>query len=210
MGAFYKGRHAGVGAHCAALSFNGNKMMTTSGGGMLVSNDKAIIDKARYLSTQARQPVAHYEHVEIGYNYRLSNVCAAIGVGQLEQIESKVEKRRAHFDRYVDAFSKYDGMDFMPEPEGYRSTRWLTCMTLSKDMKVTRDDVQAACDAANIEVRALWNPMHKQPVFKGNKMIGGAVCEDLFERGLCLPSGSGMPVSDQKRVIDVIKSVIDG
>ena len=210
VGAFYNGRHAGSGSHCAILSFNGNKMMTTSGGGMLISNDKEIVDKARYLSTQARQPVIHYEHIDIGYNYRLSNVCAAIGVGQLEQIESKVDKRRAHFERYVQAFSKYSGIDFMPEPEGYRSTRWLTCLTLSKEMKTSRHDIQAACDAAEIEVRPLWKPMHMQPVFKGAKMIGGRVCEDLFNRGLCLPSGSGMPESDQERVIDVIKSVIDG
>ena len=209
VGAFYNGRHAGSGSHCAILSFNGNKMMTTSGGGMLISNNKEIVDKARYLSTQARQPVIHYEHTEIGYNYRLSNVCAAIGVGQLEQIESKVKKRRAHFDRYVEAFADTLGIEFMPEPEGYRSTRWLTCIAFSKEMSITRHDVQAACDAAEIEVRPLWKPMHMQPVFKGSKMIGGSVCEDLFERGMCLPSGSGMPVTDQNRVIDVIKSVIE-
>ena len=208
VGAFYKGRHAGSGAHCAILSFNGNKMMTTSGGGMLLSNDKDIVDKARYLSTQARQPVIHYEHTEIGYNYRLSNVCAAIGVGQLEQIESKVEKRRAHFSRYAEAFANIAGIEFMPEPEEYRSSRWLTCLTFSKEMSITRHDIQAACDKAEIEVRPLWKPMHMQPVFKDTKMIGGSVCEDLFERGMCLPSGSGMPVSDQNRVIEVIKSSI--
>ena len=209
VGAFYNGRHAGTGSHCAILSFNGNKIITTSGGGMLISNNKDIVDQARYLSTQARQPVIHYEHIDIGYNYRLSNVCAAIGVGQLEQIESKVEKRRAHFNRYVKAFSKSEGIEFMPEPTGYRSTRWLTCLTLSPDMETTRHDIQEACDAAEIEVRPLWKPMHMQPVFKTAKMIGGSVCEDLFERGLCLPSGSGMPISDQDRVIDVIKSVIE-
>ena len=210
VGAFYHGRHAGSGSHSAIYSFNGNKMMTTSGGGMLVSNNKDVVERAKYLSTQARQPVIHYEHTELGYNYRLSNVCAAIGVGQLEQIESKVEKRRAHFDRYVEAFSETSGIEFMPEPEGYRSTRWLTCLTLSKDMPITRHEIQAACNAAEIEVRPLWKPMHMQPVFKGVKMVGGAVSEDLFDRGLCLPSGSGMPVSDQMRVIDVIKSVING
>lgn len=209
VGAFYNGRHAGSGSHCAILSFNGNKMMTTSGGGMLISNDKEIVDKARYLSTQARQPVTHYEHTEIGYNYRLSNVCAAIGVGQLEQIESKVKKRRDHFKRYVEAFADTSGIEFMPEPKGYRSTRWLTCLTFSKEMNITRHDVQAACDAAEIEVRPLWKPMHMQPIFKGTRMIGGSVCEDLFERGMCLPSGSGMPVKDQERIIDVIKSVIE-
>jgi len=208
IGAFYKGRHAGNGAHCAILSFNGNKMITTSGGGMLMSDDKTIVDRARYLSTQARQPVLHYEHIEIGYNYRLSNVCAAIGVGQLEQIEEKIEKRRAHFNRYVEAFSDNAGIEFMPEPEEYRSTRWLTCMTLSKDMKTNQHDIKAACDKAEIEVRPLWKPMHMQPVFKGHKMIGGTVCEDLFERGLCLPSGSGMSAQDQSRVINVIRSAI--
>ena len=136
-------------------------------------------------------------------------MCAAIGVGQLEQIESKVEKRRAHYDRYVEAFSSNEGVEFMPEPEGYRSTRWLTCLTLSKGLKATRHDIQEACNAAEIEVRPLWKPMHMQPVFEGVKMIGGAVSEDLFARGLCLPSGSGMPESDQQRVIDVIKSVLD-
>jgi len=209
LGAFYKNRHAGMGSHCAILSFNGNKMITTSGGGMLVSNDEELIEKARYLSTQARQPVAHYEHIDIGYNYRLSNVCAAIGVGQLEQIESKVEKRRTIFKRYVEAFSDFKGIEFMPEPEGYRSTRWLTCLTISKDMKATRQDIHAACAIVDIEARPLWKPMHLQPVFQGVKMIGGAVCQDLFDRGLCLPSGSGMSVSDQDRVIDVIKSVIN-
>lgn len=209
VGAFYKGRHAGSGSHCAILSFNGNKMMTTSGGGMLISNDKNVVDQARYLSTQARQSVPHYEHIDIGYNYRLSNVCAAIGVGQLEQIESKVEKRRAHFDRYVTAFSNYEGIDFMPEPESYRSTRWLTCLTLSEKMKVTRYDIQTVCEAAEIEVRPLWKPMHMQPVFQGTKMIGGEVCETLFERGLCLPSGSGMSESAQSRVIEVIISKIE-
>lgn len=209
LGALYKGRHAGTGSHCAILSFNGNKMITTSGGGMLVSNDISNIEKARYLSTQARQPVPHYEHIDIGYNYRLSNVCAAIGVGQLEQIESKVQKRRDIFDRYVTALSRYKGIEFMPEPEGYRSTRWLTCLTISKEMKATPRDIHAACDSQQIEVRPLWKPMHMQPVFQGSKIVGGAVCENLFETGLCLPSGSGMSMKDQDRVIDVIKGVIE-
>lgn len=208
VGAFYKGKHAGIGSHCAILSFNGNKMITTSGGGMLVSDNPELVEKARYLSTQARQPVAHYEHIDIGYNYRLSNVCAAIGVGQLEQIEDKVARRRSIFDRYSEALSSIKGIEFMPEPDGYRSSRWLSCLTLSKDMTVSRDDILDACSAAEIEVRPLWKPMHMQPVFKGHKMIGGSVCEDLFERGLCLPSGSGMIRRDQDRVIDVIMTAI--
>jgi len=210
LGAFYKGRHAGNGGRAAILSFNGNKMITTSGGGMLISDDKGLIDQARYLSTQARQPTVHYEHTEIGYNYRLSNISAAIGIGQLEQIEDKVAARRAHFERYKNAFADIEGIHFMPEPNGYRSTRWLTCLTLDHGMSATRHDVQAACDAAEIEVRPLWKPMHLQPVFADAPRVGGAVCEDLFDRGLCLPSGSGMPASDQGRVIDAIRQVLVG
>ena len=209
VGAFFHGRHAGSGSYIAILSFNGNKIITTSGGGMLLTNDEKVAERTRYLATQARQPQVHYEHTEIGYNYRLSNVCAAIGVGQLEMIEDKVSKRRAHFDRYVAAFSDIEGVDFMPEPPGYRSSRWLTCLTFSKDLNVTRHHVQAACDASEIEVRPLWKPMHMQPVFKDVKMLGGAVCEDLFDRGMCLPSGSGMSTSEQERVISTIKWALE-
>ncbi len=209
LGAFHGKRHSGAGGRASILSFNGNKMITTSGGGMLLSDDKAFIDKARYLSTQAREPVVHYEHVELGYNYRMSNVCAAIGVGQLEQIEDKVAKRRAHFDRYAAAFSKFDFIDFMPEPEDRRSSRWLTCMTLRGDGPVTRHEVQEACDAAEIEVRPLWKPMHMQPVFEGSRFVGPGLCEDLFKRGLCLPSGSGMTESEQSKVIETMSKLFE-
>jgi pyridoxal phosphate-dependent aminotransferase EpsN len=202
LGAKYKGRHAGAGAKSTILSFNGNKIITTSGGGMLLSDDKAIIDKARFLSTQAREPEIHYEHKEIGYNYRLSNVCAAIGVGQLEMIEQKVDRRRAIFDCYVSAFAGLPGVSFMPEPGWSRCTRWLTAMTIDPSKAGTdRHRLLKACSDADIEVRPLWKPMHMQPVFAGSAFVGTGVCETLFDTGLCLPSGSGMTAAEQDRVI---------
>lgn len=210
LGAKYNGRHAGTGGHSAILSFNGNKMITTSGGGMLISDNQDVVDQARYLSTQAREPVVHYEHVNIGYNYRLSNVCAAIGVGQLEQIESKVARRRAIFDRYVEAFADLALISFMPEPQGRRSTRWLTCISVDEDSDSSSAEIQAACDDANIEVRPLWKPMHMQPVFAGTRFVGRGFCEDLFVKGLCLPSGSGMTDEQQHRVIDTVRQSIEG
>ncbi len=205
LGAICNGNHAGKGARASILSFNGNKIITTSGGGMLLSDEKAFVDRARYLSTQARQPVLHYEHVDIGYNYRLSNISAAIGVGQLELIEQKVKRRREIYARYVEAFSGLPGITFMPEPEGRRSTRWLTCMTVDPSVvSVSKDDIIHACSGAEIEVRPLWKPMHLQPVFEGTRFAGPGLCETLFDTGLCLPSGSGMSNAEQDRVIDVV------
>ncbi len=204
LGALQNERHAGSMARAFILSFNGNKMITTSGGGMLLSDDNEFVDRARYLSTQARQPVVHYEHTEIGYNYRMSNICAAIGIGQLEQIEQKVAKRRAVFEKYIAAFGKHNCVEFMPEPTGSRSTRWLTCMSIDPASGVTSQDILAACETAEIEVRPLWKPMHMQPVFKSAKFIGSGFCETLFERGLCLPSGSGMRPDEQDRVIEAV------
>ncbi|MBL4756922.1 MAG: aminotransferase class I/II-fold pyridoxal phosphate-dependent enzyme [Rhizobiales bacterium] len=209
LGAFFKGRHAGKGTHSAILSFNGNKIITTSGGGMLLSDDPKTIEYARKLSTQAREPVVHYEHTEIGYNYRMSNVCAAIGVGQLEQIEEKITKRRAIFERYVEAFSKFQGVGFMPEPKDRRSSRWLTCLTIDPDMQDARlDNILSVCDAAQIEVRPLWKPMHMQPVFANTRFVGSGFCERLFATGLCLPSGSALSGQDQDRVIDIITGAL--
>lgn len=209
LGSFYKsGVHAGKGALMAVLSFNGNKMITTSGGGMLLSDDPALIEKARHLSTQAREPVDHYEHVEVGYNYRMSNVCAAIGVGQLEQIEQKVAKRRAIFERYVEAFADIEAVRSMPEPEGQRSTRWLTCITIDANNSVSAKNVQDACAAQEIEVRPLWKSMHMQPVFSEMRFVGSGICEHLFSHGLCLPSGSGMTDAEQERVIETIRGTL--
>lgn len=205
LGAKYKGRHAGKGARATIFSFNGNKIITTSGGGMLLSDDKDIIDKARFLSTQAREPALHYEHNEIGYNYRLSNVSAAIGVGQLEMIEQKVTRRRAIFERYKSAFNGIAGIDWMPEPPWSRCTRWLTTMTVDPALAGTdRHALLEACAKSDIEARPLWKPMHMQPVFADSTFVGPGYCERLFETGLCLPSGSGMTDSEQDRVISAL------
>lgn len=211
LGAMRSGRHAGRGASATLISFNGNKIITSSGGGMLLSDDQDLIERARKLSTQAREPFPHYEHKEIGYNYRMSNVCAAIGVGQLEQIEKKVARRREIFDNYRSALSQLPGVGFMPEPADCRSTRWLTCMTLDPECAaVTPTDLLGKCEDHQIEVRPLWKPMHLQPVFADCKFCGSDVSERLFANGLCLPSGSGMPDADQRRVIDLLGSLLKG
>lgn len=193
VGAWYQGKHAGYLAHAAAFSFNGNKIITSSGGGMLASHDKALIDVARYLSQQAREPAAHYEHVTYGYNYRMSNVVAAIGKAQLEVIEQRVERRRAIAARYKQALAHVPGISFMPEMEYGRHTRWLSVMLVDAAVfGCDREQIRLALEADNIESRPLWKPMHLQPVFKDVQMIGGKVSEQLFSQGLCLPSGSAM------------------
>ncbi len=210
LGAFHNARHAGKGAKSTIISFNGNKIITTSGGGMLLSDDPQIIEKARYLSTQARQPEIHYEHTEIGYNYRMSNICAAIGIGQIEQIEEKVAIRRNLFERYREALSNIDCVSFMPEPEGARSSKWLTCITVNLELTdVSPVMVQAICEQHDIEVRPLWKPMHLQPVFKGTRFVGSGFCEELFQTGLCLPSGSGMSFDEQDKVIKVLTTALE-
>lgn len=209
LGAFQKKRHAGKGAQSTILSFNGNKIITTSGGGMLLSDDEKIVSRARNLSTQARRNTTHYEHTEIGYNYRMSNVCAAIGVGQLEQLEEKITRRREIFSTYEKHLSGDPGLDFMPEPEDRRSTRWLTCLTIDPEVSsATTGNLQKVCEQADIEVRPLWKPMHLQPVFTGTRFIGSGHCERLFETGLCLPSGSGLSEADQDRVIEVLEETL--
>ena len=209
LGARYKDRHAGKGAGASILSFNGNKIITTSGGGMLLSDDAWLIEHARFLSTQAREQVAHYEHLEIGYNYRMSNVSAAIGLGQIEQISEKIARRRQIFARYVQELSVIEGIDFMPEPSYATSTRWLSCVTLDPArISAHRDVIMRACEEVDIEVRPLWKPMHLQPVFAGARFVGPGLCAELFETGLCLPSGSGMTDEDQSRVIDVVIDVL--
>jgi dTDP-4-amino-4,6-dideoxygalactose transaminase len=207
VGALYKGHHAGQGGMAAAFSFNGNKILTTSGGGMLVSTDKALIDKARYLSTAARQPAAHYEHTEVGFNYRLSNISAAIGVAQLEGIEDRVARRRAIFDSYRRRLGAL--LDFAPEGPDRRHTRWLTVALLPSGGPAP-EELRLALEAQNIESRPLWKPMHLQPVFRDAAMIGGVVSEELFARGICLPSGPAMSEADIDRVCAVIEDVMAG
>ncbi|MEE9354361.1 MAG: aminotransferase class I/II-fold pyridoxal phosphate-dependent enzyme [Methylococcaceae bacterium] len=211
LGAFLNSKHAGNGAKSTILSFNGNKIITTSGGGMLLSDDKQLIDKARYLSTQARQAEVHYEHTEIGYNYRMSNICAAIGIGQLEQIEDKVAIRRQIFERYQETLGQFNFVSFMPEPDGARSSKWLTCITIDPEhSNIDTNAIQKTCEENEIEVRPLWKPMHMQPVFSGTQFVGSGICEKLFQTGLCLPSGSGMTSDEQSRVIDVLTTALKG
>ena len=193
LGATYKDRSPGTLGKAGIYSFNGNKIITTSGGGMLVSDDADLIDHARKLATQARDPAPHYQHSEIGYNYRLSNVLAGIGRGQLAVLEDRVQARRRNFDFYVQHLGDLPGLEFMPEAPWGRHTRWLTVITVdAAQFGADREEIRLALEAENIESRPVWKPMHMQPVFAGCEVIGGSVSEDLFAHGLCLPSGSSM------------------
>jgi dTDP-4-amino-4,6-dideoxygalactose transaminase len=205
LGATYRGKKAGCFGQTAIFSFNGNKTITTSGGGMLVSDDKALIDRARFLATQARDPAPYYRHSTIGFNYRMSNILAAVGRGQLASVAERVEARRANFLFYQEALKRADGISFMPEASYGRSSRWLTCILVDpREFGATAEDIRLALEAENIESRPLWKPMHTQPVFKNCRKRGGDVAEDLFEKGLCLPSGSSLSDADKSRVIDII------
>jgi len=208
LGSTYRGRPAGTFGQMGVFSFNGNKIITTSGGGMLVSDDEGPIRRARFLATQARDAAPHYQHSVIGYNYRLSNVLAAIGRGQLATLPARVAARRRIFDRYVAGLADLPGVRFMPEAAEVVGNRWLTCLTLDPAaFGATREDVRQALEAGNIESRPVWKPMHLQPVFAGARIYGGAVSEQLFADGLCLPSGSNLAESDQDRVIAVARRV---
>jgi pyridoxal phosphate-dependent aminotransferase EpsN len=206
LGATYKGRPSGGFGRLGVFSFNGNKIITTSGGGMLVSHEKALVDRARFLATQARDPAPHYEHSCIGYNYRLSNVLAAIGRGQLKTLAQRVAMRRRIFERYVEGLGDLPGVEFMPEAPYGRPNRWLTCLTISPEVcGADRESVRLALEAENIEGRPVWKPMHMQPVFAGAHVFGGAVSERLFRDGLCLPSGSSLSPDEQGRVISIVR-----
>jgi pyridoxal phosphate-dependent aminotransferase EpsN len=208
LGARYGGAAAGAFGECAAFSFNGNKIITTSGGGMLVSHRRAVVERARHLATQAREPAAHYEHRDIGHNYRLSNLLAAVGRGQLASLPEKVARRRAVNDRYRAALGGVPGLTFMPEAPYGRSNCWLTCLTVAPGLyDATCEEVRLALEAENIEARPLWKPMHLQPVFREQPMCGGAVSEALFATGLCLPSGSSLHPDEQHRIVDIVLSV---
>ena len=208
LGANYKGKSPGTFGKLGIFSFNGNKIITTSGGGMLVSDDQELIEKARFLATQARDPAAHYQHSEIGYNYRLSNILAGIGRGQLRVLQERVEARRRNFAIYQQGLSHLTGLEFMPEANYGIHTRWLTCFTIdSKLANLDQETVRLHLAANNIESRPVWKPLHLQPVFAGCETIGGEVAEDLFHRGLCLPSGSNLSVTDLKRVIVEIEKI---
>ncbi len=200
--------HAGVGARAAVFSFNGNKIITTSGGGMLASDDRALIEKARFWSQQAKDPFAHYEHTEIGYNYRMSNVLAAIGRGQLQCLEDRVARKREICEQYRAALGDEPGIVFMPEAAYGKSNRWLTVVLIDASrFGADAEAVRIALEAENIESRPVWKPMHKQPVFSICRVVGGTVSESLFEEGLCLPSGTAMTGEDIDRVAEIIRRV---
>ncbi len=207
LGATYKGRHAGQGSRAAIFSFNGNKIITTSGGGMLASDDGALIARARFLSQQARDPAPHYEHTEIGFNYRLSNVLAALGRAQLATLDERVRRRRVIFKLYQGLLGGVPGIGFMPEAPWGQCTRWLTVVLITPEtFGADREAVRLVLDRENIEARPVWKPMHLQPVFQGARVRGGGVAEDLFARGICLPSGTGMTEGDVQRVVDAVLS----
>lgn len=210
LGATYRGRAPGTFGHSGIFSFNGNKIITTSGGGALVTDDGDRAAHARKLATQARDAAPHYQHSEIGYNYRLSNVLAAIGRGQLEVLEDRVAARRRTFEAYRDALGGLPGVDFMPEADWGRHNRWLTCLTLDPArFGADRERVRLALEAQDIEARPVWKPMHLQPVFAGCDVWGGAVSERLFRDGLCLPSGSSLTDEDRERVIAAVVGVAE-
>lgn len=205
LGSTYKGTFAGKFGEMGIFSFNGNKIITTSGGGMIVSDNEVYINKARFLSQQARDPAPHYEHSQIGFNYRLSNLLAAVGRAQLERLDEKVAKRRKIKAYYREKLGDLPGVEFMPEAEYGKSNCWLTVILISPDkFGIDRETVRLALEAENIEARPVWKPMHMQPVFKEFRIRGGEVSEDLFARGLCLPSGTQMTEEDLDRVIKCI------
>lgn len=206
VGSLYKGRHAGKGADFVVFSFNGNKILTTSGGGMLASDNESLISHARKLANQARENVPHYEHVEIGYNYRMSNICAAIGRGQLSVIDKRVEQKRQIFEMYKERLKCIEYVEFMPEACYCRSNRWLTVILFSiKDGFSMREKVRAALEEAGIESRPVWKPMHIQPVFKGNECVDRGIAASIFMTGLCLPSGTALTESEIDEICDIIK-----
>ncbi|MBP2017890.1 pyridoxal phosphate-dependent aminotransferase EpsN [Symbiobacterium terraclitae] len=206
LGATYKGRAPGTFGLAGVYSFNGNKIITTSGGGMLVSADEALVQHARKLATQARDPAPHYEHSEIGYNYRMSNVLAGIGRAQLQVLNDRVSARRRNFDLYRRALGDLAGLSFQEEAPWGLHTRWLTCVLIDpEEFGADREALRLALQAENIESRPVWKPMHLQPVFRDYPCVGGQVAEDLFRRGLCLPSGSSLTEADLDRVVDVVR-----
>lgn len=212
LGASYKGRASGSIGKLGVFSFNGNKIITTSGGGMLVSDDEDLIKKARFLATQAREPVAHYEHTTIGYNYRMSNILAGVGRGQLRVLKDRVASRRAVFDRYREGLNNIVGIEWMPEPKWSYSNRWLTAGLICVDkINITGSSLLNALADEMVEARPVWKPMQLQPVFFGSKYfehkIGHSVSVDLFNRGFCLPSGSNLKICQQERVIDCVKNL---
>lgn len=206
LGSTYHEKAPGTFGRMGVFSFNGNKIITTSGGGMLVSDDADLIAHARKLATQARDAAPHYQHSEIGYNYRMSNICAGIGRGQLAVLPDRVQARRSNFTYYRTHLREVPGIEFQPEAPWGRHTRWLTCILLEPAYGADREELRAAFEAENIEARPLWKPMHLQPLFEDCAMYGGAVSEDLFSRGLCLASGSNLTEEDRERIVEIVRA----
>jgi len=208
LGSTYYGEPCGSLGQLAILSFNGNKIITTSGGGALVGNDQQAVDRARFLSTQAKDPFPHYEHSTIGFNYRMSNIVAGIGRGQLMVLQERVAQRRANYKYYVEQLSQFPGLSFLQEPERCSSNRWLTTIIIDPKTSggVNREQVRLKLEAMNIESRPLWKPMHLQPVFKQARSFLSGVSDDLFDKGLCLPSGSSLTKEELASICSQIKS----
>ena len=209
LGANYGQAPAGTQGCIGVFSFNGNKIITTSGGGMLVSNREDWVKSARNLASQARDPAPHYEHSRVGYNYRLSNLLAAVGRGQLRSLDERVALRRNQFDWYQRQFGSELGWSFMPEASYGRSTRWLTCCLIDPSTPADREAIRLALERDEIEARPVWKPMHMQPVYADCRCYGGAVGRRLFETGLCLPSGSSLTDSDRERILTTIREAIE-
>ena len=209
LGSTYGGKACGTFGDIGVLSFNGNKIITTSGGGALISDREAYVTQARFLATQARDDAPHYQHSQIGYNYRMSNVCAGIGRGQMLVLPERIRQRRANFDFYVKALGDLPGVSFAHEPEGSFSNRWLTTILVdpAKTGGVSREIIRLALEAQNIESRPLWKPTHLQPIFADAPFYGNGTSERLFEQGLCLPSGSNLSQTDLDRVVSFIRKL---
>lgn len=206
VGSYYKGKHTGTFGKFGVFSFNGNKIITTSSGGMLVSDDEELIKKTKNYATQSRDPAPHYQHSNIGYNYRMSNVLAGIGRGQLHVLKERVNSRRTNFDFYYKELGDLAGVHFMPEAEFGRSNRWLTCLTIEpEEFGASREDLRLALESENVEARPVWKPLHLQPIFKDCPYYGSGVAEGLFEKGLCLPSGSNLSQDDLSLVVKIFK-----
>jgi pyridoxal phosphate-dependent aminotransferase EpsN len=207
-GTTYKGRQVGNDGRIGYFSFNGNKIITTSNGGMIVTDDGSLAARIRKLSTQAREPAAHYEHTEVGYNYRMSNVLAAIGVGQLAKLATRVEQRRRNFAYYEHRLADLPGVAFMPESPLGRCTRWLTVLTIDPAVApADREAVRLGLEAAQIESRPMWKPMHQQPALRKYPAYLSGVADRLFSTGLCLPSGSSLTVTDLERIVASMRLV---
>ena len=208
LGATYRGRPAGSFGTAAVFSFNGNKIITTSGGGMLVSDSADLVDRARYLATQAREPVAHYEHLTLGFNYRMSNLLAALGRAQLRGLDSRIQRRHRINAMYREALKELPGIDFMPIADYGQPNWWLTCILIDPHLfGADREEIRLALEAEDIEARPTWKPLHLQPVFEGIPTVGGSASAAIFEHGLCLPTGSALTESELARVVATLRAV---